>query len=319
VTETTPQAAAGMTDTFAAGSGRHDTGAVSTPTAYGLLMMVVLLWGVNWPIMKVGIGYVPAFWFSFSRVFLGALTLFAIVAIRGQLQWPERRDMKLIMIVGLVQMGLFLALVHFALYFVAAGRGAILAYTTPLWVVPAAVIFLKERISWLSGVGLFAGVAGVAVLFNPFVFDWSDFNTVAGNGLLLLAAGCWAVGIIAVRRHEWKAGPLQLAPFACIPTAGLALIFEDITTARINWEAVIIIIYNGPITMVAGFLGLITITRALPAISTSLAVLAVPALGLLSSVIWTDEQVTWSLSAGLLLIVGGVALMALSDWRMNRT
>ncbi|MBT7943670.1 MAG: EamA family transporter, partial [Alphaproteobacteria bacterium] len=45
---------------------------------YVLLVLVVVFWGVNWPIMKLGIQYLPPLWFAATRIFLGSLFLFAL-------------------------------------------------------------------------------------------------------------------------------------------------------------------------------------------------------------------------------------------------
>ena len=71
-----------------------------------------------------------------------------------------------------------MGLVHWGLQYVPAGRAALLAYSTPIWVVPAAMLFLGERLTGLRVLGLLAGLGGLAVLFNPLSFDWSDGQTV---------------------------------------------------------------------------------------------------------------------------------------------
>ncbi|MFN0299917.1 MAG: EamA family transporter [Burkholderiales bacterium] len=77
----------------------------------------------------------------------------------------------------------------------------VLAYTTPLWVMPAATLFLGERLTPRRVIGVALGLLGLAVLFNPFAFDWSDQSSVVGHGALLLAALCWAASIVHIRGH----------------------------------------------------------------------------------------------------------------------
>ncbi|MCY4066723.1 MAG: DMT family transporter, partial [Rhodospirillaceae bacterium] len=146
----------------------------SAAAAYGLLAAVVCIWGVNWPFMKMGLEWLPPFWFNFLRLALGALTLCLILGVAGRLRLPPRHDWPMIAIVGTVQIGLYMGLVHWGLQYVPAGRASILAYTTPIWVVPGAMLFLGERLTGLRALGLLAGLAGIAALFNPLSFDWSD-------------------------------------------------------------------------------------------------------------------------------------------------
>ena len=78
--------------------------------------------------------------------------------------------------VGGLQLGAYFALAHEAVAWVPAGRTAILANTTTIWVVPLSLFFLRETIPprrWLAA-GM--GLAGVLVLINPLAIDWSSGN-----------------------------------------------------------------------------------------------------------------------------------------------
>src|SRR3546814_12856468 len=114
---------------------------------------------------------------------------------------------------------------------VGAGRSAVLAYTTPLWVTPAAIVLLGERPTAFKLLGLALGFAGVAVLFNPLGFDWADPQVLLGNGMLLAAALAWSVAILHIRAHTWDSSPLQLAPWQMLlavpPLAILSWLTED--------------------------------------------------------------------------------------------
>ena len=87
---------------------RADTPAEAAPPshsrAYALLPLVVLLWGVNWPAMKVALEYVTPLWFATLRTALGAACLFAFLG--------ERPDGALLGGFGLILVGV--TLVHFA-------------------------------------------------------------------------------------------------------------------------------------------------------------------------------------------------------------
>ena len=125
--------------------------------------------------------------------------------------WPVRADIPVILSVGLLHMGAFAALVSLGLQHVPAGRSVVLAYTTPLWVIPAARLFLGEPIGPGRRAGLLLGLAGLLLIFNPLAFDWSDRAAIFGNALVLLAALCWAANIVYVRAHRWVTPPFELA------------------------------------------------------------------------------------------------------------
>ncbi|CDI03357.1 putative Integral membrane protein [Candidatus Competibacter denitrificans Run_A_D11] len=301
-------------------SAAHPTGSgVSPRTALVLLLFVIILWGANWPVMKVGLHFISPLRFVAARMVMGAVILFGVAAMLGELRWPSRRDWPIVLAVGAIQMAAFMALTTVALQFVPAGRSAILAYTTPLWVTPLAIHLLGERLNQIKLYGLLCGLGGVAVLFNPSGFDWSDPHVLLGNGLLLAAALAWALLIVQVRRHHWQGSPLSLGPWqfsvASALLVPLALVFEADRPWQGSVELGWVLLYNGPLATAFCFWAMLTINRALPAITTSLGSLGVPAFGLLASTLALGEPVTLTNVLGFLLIAGGVVGVILADRR----
>jgi drug/metabolite transporter (DMT)-like permease len=302
---------------------RQTAGIVSAGRAYLLLGAVILLWGANWPIIKVGVTLMPPLWFAFARILLGGLSFAVLAGLKGWLKPPPRHDLPVVFNLGLLQMGLFLLLITVAVQFVPAGRSALLAYTHPLWVAPGAAILLGERVGLLKLVGVILGAVGLLALFNPFAFPWHDPQAVFGNGLLMLAALLWAIALLHARRHHWIETPIALAPWqmlvAAPPVLMMALFLED--PAQIQWspKLALILFYNGPIATAFCYWASVTVTRALPALTTSIGFLGVPVMGILSSTILLGEMPTWSLAAGLFCILGGLGLVNLADLRRARS
>lgn len=292
---------------------------ISTRSAGLLMVFVVFLWGVNWPVMKIGLDYIPPLYFTTARMLLGCLVLAAVALWRGALHLPRRADLPLVFAVGVVQMACFLGLVTFALQYVPAGRSAILAYTTSLWVIPLAALTLRERLAPAKAAGFVLGLCGVIVLFNPFGFDWSDPQILLGNGLLLLAALLWALLIVLVRGYHGASSPLTLGVWemliATLCVLPVALLTESASHIQPGWQLAAVLLYNGPVATAFCYWGMITVTQALPAMTTSLATLAVPAVGMLSAALWLGEPLTGKNGLGLLLIIFGLALVTLAERR----
>lgn len=295
-----------------------DNPSLSSRAALTLLVLVIVLWGTNWPVMKVGLEYISPLLFTSMRMLLGCLCMIAMAWVTGYLRMPRPGEWSLILGVGLVQMAMFLGLVTIALQFVPAGRSSILAYTTSLWVVPLAALTLGERLNRQRLAGFVLGIGGVVVLFNPFGFDWSDPYVVMGNGLLLLAALCWALLIVFVRARNQQGPPLALAPWqfaiASAVLVPVAVVVEDV--GQVAWSdstLLAILFYNGPIATAFAFWAIISVTRTLPAVTTSIGSLGVPAFGLTASTLVLGEQLTGTNVAGLLLIATGVAMVTLTE------
>lgn len=298
--------------------------AIQRRHAIVLVACLVLIWGCNWPINKVILTYISPLWFACIRMAVGAVSLFLVQAFRSDgIRLPARSDLPIVLSVGLVQMAAMLALMNLGLANVAAGRSAILCYTTPLWVVPGAILILGERLRWAKAMALLLGLAGVAFMFNPLGFDWSDRKAIIGNGYLLAAAVLWAGTTVHVRAHHWRGTPLALAPWqmlvGLIPMLALARWIEGpVPDVGFSLDAVLLALYSGPVITAFPFWAFVTIARTLPALTTSLTLLLVPVVGLLSSAAFLSEPLDATTVVGLVLIVGAVAAVSLADAKEAR-
>lgn len=285
--------------------------ATTRPRAVGLLCLVIALWGANWPIMKVGLLDMPPLTFAAVRLLLATLTLFAISPRR--LKLPAARDLPVVLSVGLLQLFAFMLCMYLALMVVPAGRSAILAYTTPIWVVPMATLWLGERMTPLKALALAIGLAGIGVLFNPAALDWGSRAVLIGNGLLLAAAAAWAITIVHVRGRRWQATPYQLLPWqmllATLASGWVAFAFEGDVTTHWTPRLIVILLYNGILASAFCSWAFNEVARSLPATTTSLGSLGVPVIGLLASAAWLGEPLAPSTVLGLVLILSAVALL----------
>lgn len=291
--------------------------------AYLLLVAVMVAWGVNWPFMKVGLQYIPPLWFATTRVLLGCACLFGLLAAQGRIHLPARRDIPVLVSVGAVQVALCLGLIHVGLQYVDAGRSVILAYTMPLWVTPMAMVVLGERLDGAKAGGLVLGLGGVAVLFNPLSFDFTDRQGLIGNGLLLGCALSWGAVIVHVRGRRWQTPPLELMPWQLL-LAGVLLgaaagWLEGDRTVHWTGTLVLVLAYNGPVGSAFCFWAYVTVARSLPATSTALGSLGVPVVGMLASAAFLGEPPSAANAGGLALISAGVALVTIADVGRGRT
>jgi drug/metabolite transporter (DMT)-like permease len=276
------------------------------------LLTVVLAWGLVWPVNKVLLESLSPFWLMALRSALATVALFAIAGARGRLAPPPRPDLPVVLSITLLHMIGFGVFAAWGLQTVPTGRSVVLAYTTPLWVAPGAALFLGERLTARRLVGVIVGLVGLLVLFNPLAFDWTSRAAVLGNGAILLGALLWAASILHIRAHRWQSTPFDLVPWEMLLATALVipLAFASDGPPRPEWTGriVALLLYAGiPGTAVA-YWAIAMASRALPAVTTSLGLLATPVLSVTVATLWLREPVTLSLVAAIVLILGGVAL-----------
>ena len=280
-----------------------------------LLVVAIAIWGGNWPVMKAGLSHIGPIWFSASRFILGAICLFGLQIFTRTIKCPTKRDVPLILSVGLLQMLAFTLLSLFAMMDIPAGRSAVLSYTTPLWVTPAVLLFFKERLTKTQIAGSLLGVIGVAVLFNPMALDWNDWTLLRANLMLLGAAFCWALCILHLRYYKPDSSVFQLAPwqmlFAAIPLIVVAFLIEGGFSGDGSFALWQVLLYVGVLATAFCFCAVNTASTWLSSTSMATAMLGVPVVGLLTSVLFLGEQMTISLTIGVLAIAIGIAAVSL--------
>lgn len=277
-----------------------------------LFAVIVMAWGLNWTITKTLVQSVPPLWTTAIRSAVATVALAALLLVRGEMIVPRRGDLPVIFVTSIFHMVAFSALVGYGLQFAAVGRSIVLGYTTPLWVTPAAWLFLDERMTLSRTLGLALGLAGLAVMLNPLAFNWADAGTLAGSCCILLAALCWAVSIVYGRAHRWIATPFQLVFWqillATLVVSVLALLKDGVPHPTWTPQLVGLFFYSGIIGTALAYWAMATVNRSLPAVVTSLGLLATPVVGVASSAIVLGETIQIDLIVAMLLILGGIAI-----------
>jgi drug/metabolite transporter (DMT)-like permease len=100
---------------------------------------------------------------------------------------------------------------------------------------------------------------------------------------------------------------------AVVPTAILSVTFEGWPKIPPAPALVPLLIYVGPLALGFGFWAAVTVMRDLPAITTSIGFLGVPASGLIFAALILGERVPFTDLAGFALIAAGVGMVSLAD------
>lgn len=282
----------------------------ATRSTIGLFIFVVLAWSLNWVVMKLAVHDIAPLWAITMRTALAAILLFPILYLNRQLILPPRSDYPVVVSISLFHMVGFAALMTLGLTHISAGRAIVLGYTTPLWVAPAAFVFLKEKMSIQQMLGMAIGIGGLLLLVGSNASDWRSKDAIWGNVLPLLASLSWSVSIIYTRAHRWTATPLQLMPWQCllatVVLSGLALGLEGLPPTRVSSATALALAYNGVIGTALGFWAMTVVNRRVPATTSALGVLATPILGIGIAAVVLGERIELVLILSALVIVIGL-------------
>jgi drug/metabolite transporter (DMT)-like permease len=277
-----------------------------------LFAVVILVWGINWTVVKLIVLDIPPIWSAALRSLIACLTVFLVQCATNQFVLPRKEDVSIILVIGFLNMTLCPAFMAAGVQLIPVGRSVVLGYTTPLWVTPGAWLFLREPLPRRRLLGICIGLCGVFILCNPLALDWNKAAALLGHGYLLLHALSWAVAILRIRAHVWMSTPFQLlfwqALLASLLLSLLALAVEGIPSFTPTPSLLLLLAYCGIPATALAFWAMTVINASLPATTTSLSLLATPVVGILGSVVFLGESVDLPLAAATCLVLGGIAL-----------
>jgi len=274
-------------------------------------MLLVAVWGVSWPVMKIGLREVPPIWFGALRYLIAASLLFGLLSLKRRVVFPARQDWPLILVSGLFQMAAFSALTGLALKILPPGRASVLAYSTPLWVVPIAAWQLEETVSRPALAGVASGLVGILVIAAPAISGRD--SSLVSYVMLLAASACWAFAIVYNRAHRFAGSSLALAPWQSLLSALVLLPAAFIVEGplkSIGPIGALSLAYVGPVATAFAYWAVVETGRHFRAGTISVALLATPVVGIAVSAVITGEAIDLPLVAGTVLVAAGIGLVA---------
>jgi drug/metabolite transporter (DMT)-like permease len=293
----------------------HNTATLNSAVAYGLVVLLALVWGVHWVVAKTGLSYLPPFTYGALRVAIAAVTVAVVLGVQGRIKLPSWSDVPVVLAGGLGQIAASIILMNIALQSLPAGRSAILAYTTPLWVVVLQVLVLRARPSPREIGALAFGLFGIAILLNPAAIDWHSSGALAGSGMMLLSAAIMGATILQLRHHRWDGSTLDLMLWellvALVPLGLLAFTFESGEPIQWRAEGVFCVLYSGLLATAFAFWASQSIQRTLAPLASALCFLAVPVVGIVAGAAILGEEIGAVDLAGFAVTFLGIGILSL--------
>ena len=172
----------------------------SNPRALLQIAVLALVWGCNWPVLKMGVGELAPLTFRALTLPFAALGLLAVARFSGDAVRIAREHWGKVAVLALLNIAGWNGLVLFGVQLLPAGRSAIIAYTMPLWATIIATLVLNEPLSKRKAAGLGLGMVGMALLLGEEVraIERAPFGAL----MILGAAVVWACGTVLLRK--WK-------------------------------------------------------------------------------------------------------------------
>ena len=276
--------------------------------------MISVLWGLNWPIMKVAVGELSPLTFRVACVVISGLGLLAIAAVLGERLSVPRSHWRPLLVVAVGSVTGWHLFSAFSLTHMGGGRGAIVAFTMPVWAALFGAWYLRERLTPSRLVALSLGMLGIAILIGPDLVGLG--RSPLGPFLMIAAAMCWAAGIVVMKGEAWPVGIIALTGWQLVlggvPIVLAWLVLEPRPDlSQLTWTGILATLYAATVALIFCFAAHNKVVTMLPATVAAISTLAIPVVGLLSAAWLLGEPVGLREFAALALILGAMALVLL--------
>ena len=271
------------------------------------MLALCAVWGYSWIAMKVALAHAHPFDFAAQRLVLGAILLFAFAAATGRrLTLP---DYRIAAMLGLVQVGAFVLLSHFALLVAGPGKTAVLTYTMPFWMLLFAAALLGERLRRAQWISVGAAFAGLVLIVSP----WK-LTSLEGSLLAIGSGAVWALA--AVMSKKWPAKGADLLTLTAwqllIGAIPFVLLMAGHEHAATRWSAeyAMALLYSTVFATAGGWLLWTYVLANAPAGVAGLNSLGVPVFAVAASWLQLGERPPPHEFAGMALIGFALAFLA---------
>ncbi|MDE5446230.1 EamA family transporter [Bradyrhizobium sp. CSA207] len=282
----------------------------------GLLLLLSLIWGSSFTLIKVAIPTIPPFTMVAARVAIAAILLALISAAQGHSLPRQGQVWTAFFVQGLLQSALPFTLISWGEIHIASGLAGVLNATPPMFVLLIAMTTERGRRmirgQKILGVGL--GLAGVAVTMGVDALSGIGTAPALAQLAVLGASLCYALAPIWGQRFSklpaivTAAGAMSSAAIVMLPAAAIleqpwrlaptAQAIAAVLGLAIVCTAIAMVIYFrlihtlGPLGTTSG-----SYLRAGFAVALGIALLG--------------ERFTWSILGGMVLIVVGVVAVTM--------
>ena len=272
-----------------------------------LIIFITLSWGLNWPMMKMGVTGFPPLTFRAICLSMSVPVLWLALVLMKVPFHVARKDYRELFWLAVTNMFVWHVLIILAVSVLSSGRAAILGYTMPVFSALLGVAFFGAQMRRAQWLGVGAAATGVSLLL------FNELTHFAGQPLgvlmALVAAAVWALGTQKLRNTSIVASTLTLSFWmtlmAAVVLALMSLVFERHLWAMPSVKTWVAIVYNGVLIFGFTHAAWFTLARTLPPVASTLSTMMIPVLGVFSGALWLGEVLHWQDWAA-------VALMALA-------
>jgi drug/metabolite transporter (DMT)-like permease len=306
-----------------------------------LLLLMVLIWGTNYAIIKSAFRELEPQAFNAIRMTLGSLVFLAIIvglrhvpvspisgdggrseSVASVFRTPEsltRSDWVRLALLGIVGHALYQYLFIGGLARTTVANSSLLLAATPVVIALLSAAMGEERIGRMHWIGAGLSVAGIyAIIGRGFTLDGSS---VAGDVMMAGAVCCWTVYTLGARPLIARHSPVGVTGLSMAIGTALYIPLVSRHIAGVQWGKVSAItwlaaVYSALFALCVAYTIWYAAVRELGSARTSAYSNLIPIVAMLSAVIVLGEPLGLRKILGAAAVLGGIALTRIGGTRV---
>ena len=287
-----------------------------TPRQLWALFALTLMWGINWPMMKLSLQSMPPLHFRAITMTGGTIWMMGYLYLKGVQLWPRKDQWASLALLAIPNMLGWHTFAILGVKELASGRAAILGFTMPVWTVLISVLFLGEKLSRRVGFAVLCALTAITLLV------WQEFATITGRPLGVLwmeiAAISWAIGTLMIRRTQLALSAYAVTIWMMVMTSAALWIIAIMAEPwpfnpmpHYSWQFWGSMAYGVFINYGIAQLIWFGLAKNLPPATSAMSVMAVPLIGTLSATLIVGEQPHWQDYAAIIFVMLAIASVLL--------
>ena len=272
-----------------------------------IFILLGAIWSSSFMWIKIAVQEIGPMMLVAFRALFGLLFGLAVIFIQ-RVQWPRTfKSWFPLLLLGLTNIAIPFFLISWGEQSIDSAVASVLDATVPLFTILIAHYFLQDdKITLPKAMGLLIGFAGVLVLMSKDLFNVST-NSLLGQAAVILASVFYAVNSVYIRKTTEEmpgivrsTGPLLSA--SAIMWLGTFLVERPVEMPQlgITWVA---LLWLGILGSGLAFTMAFYLIHEIGPTRTTMVTYLFPLGGVLLGVTFLNEQLTWQLITGAVLIV----------------
>jgi drug/metabolite transporter (DMT)-like permease len=282
--------------------------------AHAALLLMVVIWAVNFSVSKVALQEVRPLAFNAVRFPMAAALLYFVLRSRGSRLLPARGDVPRVLALGLLGNLLYQMFFILGLDRTRAGNASLLLASTPILTALLSAGLGHERVRarvWFGVVATFAGIL-LVVLGGRAQLETGQ-STLTGDLLMFAASIAWAFYTVGSRPLIERYGALPVTAWT-LWVGAIGLVVAGLPqTLRTDWQSVslltwVALVYAGLLSIGVAYAIWYYGVEQLGNTKTATYSNVVPVIAMAVAWLWLQEVPTAAQLAGTVIILSGVTI-----------